>query len=112
MSYICIIGIESGNLSKLVRGKFLKMFLNIVIKNWLNRYRKECGYSGVRRKPLTATPMPTIASRIAGDLEPHNLVHSGGNWVRRTYKGGSTFTFILHMLCNVTINIPMLGFFC
>lgn len=112
MSYICIIGIESGNLSKLVRGKFLKMFLNIVIKNWLNRYGEECGYSGVRRKPLTATLMPTIASRIAGDLEPHNLVQSGGDWVRKTYKEGSTFTCILHMLCNVAINKPMFVCFC
>lgn len=38
---------ESGNLSKLLKGKFLEMFLNIVIKNWLNQYRKKCGYWGV-----------------------------------------------------------------
>lgn len=30
---------ESGNLSKLVKGKFLEMFLNIVINNGLNQYR-------------------------------------------------------------------------
>lgn len=53
MSYIPFIGMESGNLSKLLKGKFLEMFLNIVIKNWLNQYRKKCGYWGVWRKPLT-----------------------------------------------------------
>lgn len=110
MSYIRIIGIESGNLSKLVRGKFLRMFLNIVIKNWLNQYRRECGYSWVRRKPLTATLMPTIASRMAGDLGPRNSVHSGGQWVikqHQPYKEGSTFIFIPHVLCNATINTLM-----
>lgn len=44
---------ESGNLSKLVKGKFLEMFLNIVIKNGLNQYGKICGYSEMWRKPLT-----------------------------------------------------------
>lgn len=53
MSYIRFTGMESGNLSKLVRGKFLEMFLNIVIRNGLNQYRKKCGYSGLGRKPLT-----------------------------------------------------------
>lgn len=32
---------KSGNLSKLVKGKFLEMFLNIVIKSRLNQHRKE-----------------------------------------------------------------------
>ena len=40
-------GMESGNLSKLVKGKFLEMFLNIVIKNGLNQYRKKCEYLAV-----------------------------------------------------------------
>lgn len=64
MSYIPFIGIESGNLSKLVKGKFLEMFLNIIIKNWLNQYRKKYEYLGVWRKPLThcSFDVPAIAS--------------------------------------------------
>lgn len=84
MSYIPFIGIESGNLSKLVKGKFLEMFLNIVIKiGWTNT-EKNVGTWECEGKPRTAILMPTIASRVTGNLEPHNLVHSGGNWTIKT----------------------------
>lgn len=63
MSYIPFIRMESGNLSKLVKGKFLEMFLNIVINSGLNQYREknvgseECEGNHL----LLAILMPTTA---------------------------------------------------
>lgn len=85
MSYIPFMGMESGNLSKLVKGKFLEMFLNIVIKmGWTNAERnvgtRECEGNHL----LSAILMLIIASRITGNFEPHNLFHCGGNWIIKT----------------------------
>lgn len=50
-----------GNLSKLVKGKLLKMFSNIVIKNGLNQYRSvPTGKREGSRPHTTAVCMPSI----------------------------------------------------
>lgn len=72
-----------GNLSKLVKGKLLKMFSNIVIKNGLNQYRSKCGAWEVGRKPLKAVfLMPSITRKITqATFGPYHLFPSDGNWI-------------------------------
>ena len=69
MSYIPFMGMESGNLSKLVKGKFLEMFLNIVIKNGLNQYRKKCARVNSRNKKGTPSEILEIFKKTRAHYE-------------------------------------------
>lgn len=60
---------------------------------------------------LTAVLMPTIASRITGNFEPHNLFHSGGNWIikNNTKPTRKDLISFIYFTCYVMlqINIPV-----
>lgn len=94
---------ESGNLSKLVKGKFLEMFLNIVIKNGLNQYRKNVGtWQCEGNHLLTAFLMPIIASKVRSNFEPHNLFHSDRNWLVKNNTKFARKDLFSFMWCKIT----------